>query len=572
MKKRKTILYIICLVFILVFSACQNNTASSSGESSQSVENRFQPTPHAGGETFYIRPDGGTVEQCTGLVDTAYPGTGTGQACAWNHPFQALPPGGDPVITGGDTLIIAAGSYQMGFGAPGAEYCDEDASYDCLMAAIPSGPDADHPTRILGEGWNNGCLSAPELWGTERPWYIVNLTDSNNVEVACLEVTDHSSCIEDHVFPTGGSPYTCERDDPPYGDWASIGLYAEDSSNVVLTDLNIHGLANTGILAGRLTDWTVENVSLVGNGLAGWNGDLVGDSSNSENFGTLIFRHWLVAWNGCGETYPEEEHIGCWGQEAGGYGDGAGFGGETGGHYIVEDSAFLNNTSDGLDMLYVRGEGAMIEIRRTISAGNDGNQIKTSGDVWIENSILISNCGFFHNMPYWNNDDDCRAGGDALVMDMNPGGQAIVINSTITGNGNCLVTAGCSHGQICNGTERILLRNDIFQGQNVFWYPQDQVCFAWFDDESTSPMPADPFIVDHSLITGVRFGNVTPCQTNGNLCDVPSGLENTTIDLFDAHLTATSLAINAGTFEEAPNDDFDSNTRFDQPDIGAYEH
>jgi hypothetical protein len=42
---------------------------------------------------------------------------------------------------------------------------------------------------------------------------------------------------------------------------------------VLLRDLDIHGLANTGIQAGRLTDWTVENVRLAGNGLAGWNGD-----------------------------------------------------------------------------------------------------------------------------------------------------------------------------------------------------------------------------------------------------------------------------------------------------------
>lgn len=148
------------------------------------------------------------------------------------------------------------------------------------------------------------------MWGSGRPWFIVNLTDSSNIEVACLEITDHSSCIEDHLFPTGGSPYTCQQDTPPYGDWAAAGLYAEDSANVQLKDLNIHGLANTGVLAGRLTDWTVENVRIVGNGLAGWNGDIDGEDANT---GTLTFRHWVVAWNGCGETYPDGQHIGCWG-------------------------------------------------------------------------------------------------------------------------------------------------------------------------------------------------------------------------------------------------------------------
>ncbi|MCJ7583899.1 MAG: S-layer homology domain-containing protein [Anaerolineales bacterium] len=528
---------------------------------------------HAASPTvWYVRPNGGSPEQCTGRVNAPYPGSGTIQPCAWDHPFRALPPGGTPRITGGDTLIIASGSYMMGYGASGAENCDYEGSYDCLMSSIPSGPDASHPTRILGAGWDSGCTNPPELWGTGRPRFIVNLTDSSNVEVACLEITDHSSCIEDHLFPTGGSQYTCQRDNPPYGDWAATGLYAEDSANLLLKDLNIHGLANTGVLAGRLTDWTVDNVRIAGNGLAGWNGDLVGDGTNSENHGTLIFRHWVVEWNGCGETYPDKQYVGCWGQEAGGYGDGAGFGGTTGGHYIIEDSAFLHNTSDGLDMLYTRLPDAVIEIRRTIAEGNDGNQIKTTGAVTIENSIIVSNCGFFHDMPYWNNDDDCRAGGSALVFALNPGGQAKVINSTVTGEGGCLASAECALDKTCNGSEKVLIRNVIFQGQKIFFNPEEDTCFAWYDDESSPPMPANPFVVDYSLITGVRFGNVTPCPGPHNLCDVLSDLMNMGIDAFDAHLLPGSPAINAGTTSGAPLNDFDGRLRDSQPDIGAYEY
>jgi hypothetical protein len=526
---------------------------------------------HPPGTTYYVRPDGGSAERCSGVVDAPYPGTGTNQPCAWDHPFRALvPPHEYTRLQGGDTLVIDRGNYQMGYGAPGAEGCDYTASYECHMPPIPSGTDATHPTRILGAGWDAGCAAPPELWGTGRPWFIVNLTGSSNVVVACLEITDHSSCIEDHLFPTGGSPLTCERDTPPYGDWAAAGLYAEDSTSVHLEDLNIHGLANAGVIAGRLRDWTVENVQIVGNGSAGWDGDLVGDGTNSDNHGTLLFRHWMVEWNGCGETYPGGEHIGCWGQEAGGYGDGVGTG-LTGGHWIIEDSAFLRNTSDGLDLLYARMPDAKIEIRRTISAGNDGNQIKTSGEVSIENSVIISNCGFFHDMPYWNNGDDCRAGGDALALALNPGGRASVANSTITGEGGCLVIAGCALDQTCNGGEQLLLRNDLFQGQPAFFSPGDDTCFAWYDDESNPPMPANPFVVDHSLINGVRFGNVTPCPGGNNLCDTAPGLLNSTLDGFDPHLQAGSPAVNAGTTEGAPNDDFTGRPRYAQPDIGAYE-
>ena len=562
------------LIFVPTLFLCGCNLPESASSSPEQPSNPPQSAvipSELSGTIYYVRPDGGSFEQCSGLTDASYSGTGTGQDCAWNHPFQALPPAGTPHIAGGDALIIESGSYMMGFGAPGAENCEYEGSFDCLMSPIPSGPDISHPTRILGAGWETGCANPPELWGTGRPWFVFNLTDSSNVQVACLEITDHSSCIEDHVFTTGGSEYTCQRDTPPYGDWAATGLYAEDSANVLLKDLDIHGLANQGVHAGRLTDWTVENVRVAGNGLAGWNTDLVGDGSDSVNHGTFLFRHWTVEWNGCGETYPDEEHLGCWGQEAGGYGDGSGFGGTTGGHYIIEDSAFLHNTSDGLDMLYVRLPDSRIEIRRTISADNDGNQIKATGNVTIENSIMVSNCGFFHDMPYWNNDDDCRAGGDAVVFMLNPGGQASMINSTITGAGNCLMTAGCALNKTCNGDEKVLVRNNIFQGQKVFWSPADDVCYAWYDDESSPPMPANPFIVDYSLITGVRFGNVTPCPGSHNLCEVSSGMMNITIDAFDAHLVPGSPAINAGTTDQAPADDFTGHPRDANPDIGAYE-
>jgi hypothetical protein len=189
----------------------------------------------------------------------------------------------------------------------------------------------------------------------------------------------------------------------------------------------------------------------------------------------------------------------------------------------------------------------------------------------IENSLIISDCGYFHGMPFWNNDDDCRAGGDALAIFLNPGGQASVINTTITGDGNCLMIAGCALDKTCNGSENILVRNVLFQGQKVFWQPDEDTCFAWYDDESSPPMPANPFDVGYSLITGVRFGNVEPCPGNNNLCDVNSGVVNAAIATFDAHLQANSPAVNAGTSSGAPATDIEGNPRDAQPDIGAYE-
>jgi hypothetical protein len=429
--------------------------------------------PESFGAVYYVRPDGGSSEQCAGLADAPYPGSGTSQACAWDHPFRALPPGETPRIAGGDTLIVASGEYRMGFGAPGADNCDEGGSFDCHMPPVPGGPDRAHPTRILGAGWDSGCGNPPELWGSGRPWFIVNLTDASNVELACFEITDHSSCVESH-----SGDRACERDNPPYGDWASYGLFAEDSTNAHLRDLNIHGLAAGGVHAGRLTDWTVENVRIAGNGSVGWDGDLWDDNGDS-NSGTLIFRHWVVEWNGCGETYPGGEPVGCWGQEAGGYGDGVGTG-ETGGDWIIEDSAFLHNTSDGLDLLY-HSLGGSVTLNRVRAEGNAGNQIKVTGQTTITNSVLVGNCAFFENQPFTYWVDHCRALGNTLTIVFTGGEQTSIVNSTLYGQGDGLVGAGPREGFQCSGSETITARNSIFVGDTDYFDSSD-ITFLFYQE------------------------------------------------------------------------------------------
>jgi hypothetical protein len=414
--------------------------------------------PQVQGTIYYIRPDGGSPEQCTGLADAPYPGSGDSQPCAWDHPFRALPPGGPPRLVGGDTLIVGAGRYMLGYGAPGTgdpDVCSPDGAYDCYMSPIPSGSDPAHPTRFLGAGWDAGCVDPPELWGTQRADMVLNLTDSSNVEVACLEITDHSGCVESH---SGG--LACERDAYPYGEWAARGLYAEDSANVTLRDLNIHGLASAGVHAGRLADWTVERVRVAGNGWVGWDGDLwEGDDSNS---GRLIFRRWTVEWNGCGETYPDGEPSGCWGQTAGGYGDGVGTG-ATGGDWIIEDSAFLHNTSDGLDLLY-HSLGGRVILDRVHAEGNGGNQVKIAGQVTITNSLLVGNCSFFDGQPFTYNVDPCRALGNTLELAYTGGEQVSIVNSTFYGQGDGLIGGGPREGYACDGTETLVARNNVFLG------------------------------------------------------------------------------------------------------------
>jgi len=474
------------------------------------------------GNTWYVRVDGGTCEECDGLSDAPYPGSGTSQPCAWNHPFCALPPEGPARIAGGDTLIIHSGSYKMGLGASGADVCDASYPWACYMVAVPSGPDSAHPTRILGD-----CGAPPELWGTERTNMIVNLTGSNNVELECLEITDHSSCVEFHSDETA----TCERDTYPFGDWAETGLYAEDSSNVLLQDIDIHGLAHTGIMAGRLTDWTMIRVDIIANGWVGWDGDITGIDSNS---GTLYFSDCQISWNGCGETWPQRDPVACWAQSAGGYGDGLGTGATTG-HWIFENSSFVRNTSDGLDLLYVQ-VGGSIEIRSVFAEGNAGNQIKTSGPTEISNTIAIGNCSFFDGKPFTYNVDPCRALGNTLSLRFHPGDQVSVLNSTIAGEGDCLAIAVCEG--TCDGSESALFTNTVFQGDIDYFQPWEHSCLFFAES-----FPIDPFSEDYGIINGVKED---PCPGPHDVCNQSAGLVNASLDEFDAHLTEGSPAIDSG--------------------------
>ena len=563
-----TRLLFVLVVIMALLLACSFPLTGTTGEGQETEEQSEEPAEEASEEiepadettppsapsgslpaaVYYVRPDGGSAEQCSGLEDAAYPGSGTNQPCAWNHPFQALPPGGTARIAGGSTLIIAAGSYRMGINAPATEDCEAGGSFDCIMSPIPSGLDAQHPTRILGAGWDAGCPDPPELWGAERPWFIVNLTDSSNVEVGCLEITDHSDCVE---FHTGG--LACERDNLPFGDWAAEGLYAEDSSNVYLHDLNIHGLAAIGVHAGRLTDWTVEDVRIAANGSAGWDGDLW-DDYGDENHGTLLFRRVLIEWNGCGETYPGGEPTGCWGQTAGGYGDGFGPG-ASGGDWIIEDSQILHNTSDGIDMLYHQLGGSIL-INRVRAEGNAGNQIKVTGNTQILNSVVVGNCAFFEGQPFTFNVDPCRAMGNSLHMAFVGGEQVTITNTTFYGQGDGLVGAGPREDPgTCNGSERIVVTNSVFLGDNDFFDPSD-ITFLFYQEGCGSLRLEGEYNIAYNVKNFELEFFSPPFPSSHNLLLDPllvgpfSGL------LYGMQLKAGSPAIDAGDNAACPAVDY----------------
>ncbi len=505
--------------------------------------------------TYHVHGNGGNASECTGLSDAPYPGSGSNRDCAWEHPFIALPPGGSPRISGGDTLIVGSGSYRMGLGAPGAENCGQGWSWDCVMPPVPSGPSESQKTRILGAGHDSGCSNPPELWGAERARFLIDLDGSSNVELACMELTDHESCIEFHCHngQCDGEIDACNRGSPPFGNWAGTGIVGSDSGNVLLRDLNIHGMANRGIHAGGLSDWTMQRVRIAANGWAGWDGDIGDASSNS---GTIHFIESEISWNGCAERWPGEEKFGCWAQGGGGYGDGLGTA-ETAGHWVFDRSRILHNTSDGIDLLYLREDG-QVTIRRTLVDSNASNQVKVSRSALIENSVIVGNCGFFEGEDNMRGSDHCRALGDTVSVGLSNGAQTDLINNTIIGQGNCVISGG-------GGTSdsRIRFINNLVIATPYWHDPSKQSCLYYSG-------ASEQVVWDNNFIHQPRND---ACPGN-SLCSGTPGIVDASIASFDGQPREDSALIAGANAGLAPANDFFGNARGgpDGPDIGAIEY
>ncbi len=509
-------------------------------------------SPAVAAETFYIRTDGGNSIQCTGQSDAPYPGSGTNHSCAWAHPFVALPPGDAPRIAGGDTLRIGPGDYAMGVGALGAENCNSLFAWDCHMPAIPAGPEPDTPTRITGTDADGLCTSPPELWGNERAFMVINLEHSHNVELSCLEISDHDACIELHCHGGGCSEVNaCERNDPPFGAWASIGVLARDSDNVEISDVRIHGLANAGIRAGRIRDWRLTDMAIEANGWVGWDGDLGGDSSNA---GTLLFERVEIAWNGCGESFPEGNIQGCWAQGAGGFGDGLGTA-STGGHWIFRDVHVHHNTSDGIDLLH-SNDNLQVTVQRALLENNAGQQVKTGRGGLIENSVIIGNCSAFADYPNMQGGDLCRALGDTVSVGLGSGSATALINNTIVGQGNCLVS-GSGDG---NGSS-VTLANNVLIG-NDYWHDPNKLSCLFY-------APGSQEIWVNNLVHNVR-NDACP---EGSFCDLGPGVQGPTLQNFDWQPVAGGPLVDAADPILAPDEEFRGLSRpvGAGPDIGAIE-
>jgi len=215
--------------------------------------------------------------------------------------------------------------------------------------------------------------------------------------------------------------------------------------------------------------------------------------------------------NGCAETYPEGEPTGCWAQEAGGYGDGVGTG-QTGADWIIEDSAFLHNTSDGLDLLY-HDLGGRVVLNNVRAEGNAGNQIKVTGEAEITDATVVGNCAFFEGQPFTHLVDHCRANGNALALFFT-GGERIYLNGVdVSGQGDGLIMSGVREGSSCTGEEQLVVRNGRFVGGSDNFDPSD-ITFLFYQEEC-GELRMDSDFSQMEQVKNVECGAAGPFVASG---------------------------------------------------------
>lgn len=511
--------------------------------------------------TYYVRSAGGTSTQCTGQANADYDGSGTGEACAFNHPFYATDyygdygngdgdPAGIGVMTGGDDLVIVSGSYNMGYSATWSG-CSSSWAYGCVAKEPPDGTAENH-TKIIG-CTINGCTNPedrPELYGVGRSKQIFVLNGSDYVDISDLELTDHGVCGEGHATLSCGETDYQEQS-------VSDGITGINWTNISLSNLDIHGLRSAAIRLGKGANLSMVGVSMYGNAFAGWDADVCqsggfvcNSTCNNQGYGMtgeISLVDVSVTYNGCIENYPAIGTIapkGCYSQDQSGYGDGIGTC-DTGGNWTITESNISHNVSDGLDLLYMnqRGySGGEVVIKRSLFEGNAGNQVKVPSAVTIEDSVIIGNCGYFNGQTFTcdsatcgNDFNNCRAFGNVVSITFKDDTIPKIYSSTLISNGDVGVLTG---GTCAEGTD-VDTRNSILRGGWEFG--QDDTSSIFYNADGTCS--AD-FAEQYNICYGWKEGT-SSCEGTGSTDTVDADFSGTVlfgISAFEGYYTDADFA------------------------------
>ena len=573
------------------------------------------------GTTWYIRADGGTNTQCTGKTNAAYPGSGTGQACAFNHPYQMLNySGGWANMVGGDTIQFAdsasaSHTYYMGEqnGGLGTDWnstlggiCPPantggGAGTSCILPAPPSGTASQH-TRILGQNAGNchdsehtHLVNPTVLSGINNAFAVLDTRNTNYVDISCIEITQPDTCTNSVGKGQCGS-------DANYVHYAGLilnyGAGSQGPSNLTLQDVAVVGVAGSGILGSKVNKsssdvFSATDVYVIGNGAAGWNGDSGGCDTSCESVGAMNISYATIDWNGCIAVKPYNMSVAdtanaftdCYDDSTGGYGDG--FVQIAAGNLSlnVDHSHFRWNTQDGFDGLHLSDDvttSPSVHISTSWSEGNEGQTFKIgagSASTAI-NNVSISNCrvmatasNFPNNPSGWNAgvSDVCRAAGDEWSFQMDNGTTITLENNTSVGYGTTMYDVECAFlaPKCMSNGAKFIFRNNISKG-----YPDSgngNRLASGFYFAMGNPFTNSGSAIDHNLWNTMDTG--CPDSSVGvetiYTCADPGLVSESNLNAINPNLTSSSPAVGSGIAISGITTDFNGTTRPNPPAIGA---
>jgi hypothetical protein len=594
---------------------------------SESITLSAAQAPPGPGTTWYIRPDGGTNTQCTGKTNAAYPGSGSAQACAFNHPYWMIASNGTTWahFSGGDTIqfVNTSGSsdtYYMGEknGGLGFDWNGNGLSSicpapnsgggdgaSCILPAPPSGTAAQH-TRILGQNAGSchdsshtHLVNPTILSGINTVFAVLDTRATNYVDISCIEITQPDTCT--NAVATGQCGTNANN--VKYGGLIlNYGPGSQGPSNLTLTDFAVVGTSGSGFLGSKLNKassdvFSATDVYLIGNGEAGWNGDSGGCGTSCESVGSMNLSHVMIDWNGCvavkpyDMTKPDTQNAFnyCYDDSTEGYGDG--FVQVAAGNLTmnVDHSFFRWNTQDGFDSLHLSDDvstSPAIHISDSWSEGNEGQTFKLGAGSASSavNNVSISNCrvlatasNFPLNPTGWNTgvSDTCRAAGDQWAFQLNNGTAITLENNTSVGYGTTMYDVECAAlapNCAANGAT-FIFRNNISKG-----YP---------DPGDSNRLASGIYLgagnvfansgsaIDHNLWntmnTGCPDGSVGGGYEKIYTCGDPDLVGESNINAINPNITSSSPAINSGIAISGITTDYNGTTRANPPAIGAME-
>jgi hypothetical protein len=423
-------------------------------------------------------------------------------------------------------------------------------------------------------------------WGLATP---LDLSGAKDVEVACLEITSHSSCI---WFGSPALPNYCSTNYGSQSDFDSNGIQTTTgTSNVLLQDLWIHGHTGRGIKGPIGGVFTALRVDIAINGAAGWDFD-DGSATPMGPGAVWNFLYSTIEWSGCNQEYPAVDSLPvatCYSQSTGGYGDGVGTPAGTGLAVNIDHSNFSYNTQDGLDLGHVDTGGPYpMNITNSIAYSNGGGTFKWGPNLSpaiFTNNVAIADCMRMHypiagtpSAFNANLSDFCRAN-DAIPIGFRQGGSVLIGNNTVITYAPTTFDIACWDTSCTTSTLNVF--NNIIVGYDnpALYNSGGQVGgpgLFYFQNS------IGIFNRSNNLYYGIGHGFTCPTGYTGEKCASPGFVNQPTgngstfvateLDNYNFHLAPGSPAGGAGgTYTNLPSLDYFGVARPNPPSIGAVE-